>query len=622
MAEQTSTTHEPAVAESLRAVAEARQKELLTTEAERNIGRWLTDPVYEEYRKELIEIIREGKFKELNDAFWTVIPFGTGGRRGRMYPVGTNTMNDRTVGESAQGLADYLRKVHGPDAKLSCVIAYDTRYNSDRFARLTASVLAGNGIQALIFDDPRSTPQLSFTVRHRKASAGVVISASHNPPSDNGFKCFWSTGGQVLPPHDEGIIECVKAVREIKRIEFGQGLREGIIRWLGPEADEPYVQAVAAISLSDKRDLRVVYSPLHGVGQSNIEAVLRHCGFTVELVDYQALHYPDFFWVPNRTPNPEWPPAMLAATNQAKDTGADLAIASDPDADRIGAAAYDPLTGKWRYITGNQIGALLTDYVVRRRKERGDLPEGAFVVKTLVTTDLIAKIAESAGVRVVGDLPVGFKWIGQAIDQYGPDKFVFAAEESHGYLCGTYARDKDGAAGALLLAELTAELKAAGSGLWQRLRELYRQHGYFVEQTKPRLMPGESGAKQIQALMERLRTDPPRELAGLRVLWLHDYKPLESRPVAASGEPRPLSGMSCDQVVLELDRPGWRVVGRPSGTEPKIKFYYLGYEPPQRCGTDAELQRVAEEAEQLVNRLAEDVERFVAETVGTQPEQG
>jgi len=610
------TTPASALLDSL---AAARALQTIAESTARNVRQWLTDPAFADYRAQVAEHIEQGKFKELDDAFWAILPFGTGGRRGRMYPIGTYVMNERTVGESAQGLAAYLRSELGEHAPLSCAIAYDTRIRSEEFARLCASVLAGNGVRVVIFGGHRSTPQLSFAVRQRRTSAGIVISASHNPPSDNGFKCSWSSGGQVLPPHDAGIIRCVEAVREIRSLDFDEGVREGLITVAGPEDDDAYIRSVIAESLSTQRAIRIVYSPLHGVGMTSVFRSLQQAGFRdVHVVESQAIPDGNFPNVANQAPNPENPAALRESIELARKIAADIVLASDPDADRIAAAVPDSRTGDWVPLNGNQVAGLLTNFVVKKRLAASHgsptcgqptQSTGKFVVKTLVTTDFISRIAEAHGVRCVGDLPVGFKWIADAIDRNGPDGFLFGAEESLGYLAGNYARDKDAAVAALLFAELAAELKASGKSMLEHLDELYCRHGYHLERAVSKNRPGREGSAEISRIMEAFRTAPHAEMAGLRVVRVHDFVTGEIRRLDSAAV-TPIACQPQQQVMYEFDQPGWRLVARPSGTEPKIKFYLFGVVPPERLTSSSALAAAKEATATTMSRLVADLEAF------------
>lgn len=592
-------------------LADAEAAGKISSAAAERVRLWLTDTAYLPQRHIVVEHIEQGRFAELDNAFWTVLQFGTGGRRGRVYPIGTNTINARTIGESAQGVANYLRSVYGTAARLSGVVAHDTRVSSREFAEITASVLAGNGFQVYFFPEHRSTPQLSFAVRHLNCTTGVMISASHNPPSDNGFKCYWSNGGQVLPPHDDAIIEYVKAVREVRSILFSDSLRNGRIALLRDDHDLAYIDAVAAQARGTARRLRVVFTPLHGVGLTNVARVLERAGFgDLHTVASQATPDGRFPNVDRNTPNPEQPATLRQAIDLAKQVDAQLVLASDPDADRIGGAAVRA-PGEWAPFTGNQIAALLTSYVCRKQSHPAS---GRYVVKTLVTTELVRRIAESNGVATKTDLPVGFKWIAEEMDARGTDGFLLGTEESHGYLTGGYARDKDGAVAALLLAELAAELHVAGRTLWDHLDELYVRHGYHVESQVNRTLEGREGALQINRLMASLRNSPPRELGGMRTTVLRDYAARQLRRLDDSTV-APFFGPQCEMLAVDLEQSGWFVVARPSGTEPKVKFYLFGYADPTRCQTAAELAKLKESSAILISRITHDLDRFIAQVV-------
>ena len=558
----------------------------LTASAAENIRTWLNEPWYGEYADQVAAHLAAMKFKELDDAFWTVIPFGTGGRRGRMYPVGSNAINDRTIGESAQGLADYVAKVVPDGLPLSCAIAYDTRHRSPEFARLCAEIMAAAGFKVWFLNGHRSTPELSFAVRHKRCSCGIMVTASHNPPSDNAVKVYWSTGGQLLPPHDAKVIERVAQVRSIARMPFDTAVAEGKIVLCQDEVDKAYVAAASAEALGGPRDLKIVYSPLHGVGRTAVEPVLAAAGFKdVEVFGPHAEPSGDFPNVPGHVSNPENPRVFDAIIERAKAAGADLIMATDPDCDRLGCAA--PVSAKsgpagpWATMTGNQIGALLADYVLDARRSSGSLSPEHYVVKTLVTTEMIRRIATSYGVTTFGNLHVGFKWIAGEIDVRGPEKFVFGAEESHGYLVGQYARDKDGAVAALLLAELAAKLKSQGRTLHEKLDDLFWQFGCHAENTVSITMEGSEGMGRMRRLMAGVREKPPEELAGVKVAAAYDYESLRVvRPGAEGTEP--FDAPTGDMVILHLAAEGNYVAVRPSGTEPKVKLYMFTYEPAEQ----------------------------------------
>ena len=572
-----------------------------------NIRSWLTEPRYAEYASQVAEHVAQGKWQQLDNAFWTVIPFGTGGRRGRMYPFGSNAINERTIGESAQGLADYV-KTHAKGDSLACAIAYDTRHRSDEFARLCSEVMVAAGFQVYFLQGFRSTPELSFTVRFKHCDCGIMVTASHNPPSDNAVKAYWSTGGQLLPPHDQGVIERVMSVETIERVAFNEALADGRIVICQDEVDPAFIDAVMLQSSPGPRDLQVIYSPLHGVGATAVCPVLERAGFkNVEVFGPHAEPNGDFPNVPNNVSNPENPEVFESIVAHARQVGADLAVASDPDCDRIGCSA--PLTysenASWEILTGNQIGALLADYVLEVRQQQGRVSPKNFIVSTLVTTQLIRRICESYGIRYFGDNLVGFKWIAGVIDDQGADDFLYGTEESYGYMAGQHVRDKDGAVAALLLCELAAKLKADGQTLHEKLDALFWQHGLHCERTVAIQMPGSEGMTRMNQLMQQFRTQPPWELAGSGVKQLRDY--LQKEILLPDGEKRPLSGPRGDLVILDLDIEGNYVAVRPSGTEPKIKLYMFAYEPPEQL---ANLNTARQSLAERLDRLETDMRKF------------
>ena len=587
----------------------------LTSSAAGNIKIWLTEPRYAEYAPQVIEHIESDRWRELDDVFWTIIPFGTGGRRGRMYPIGSNAINDRTIGESAQGLANYVKAVAGvsdsrqaANANLACAIAYDTRHRSVEFSKLCAEVMVAAGFKVYYLKGVRSTPELSFTVREKKCSCGIMVTASHNPPSDNAVKAYWSTGGQLLPPHDQGVINEVMSVETIQRANFDEALAAGKIEYCQDEIDPKFVAAVLKQSIPGPRDLRVVYSPLHGVGATCVCPVLEKAGFKdVEVFALHAKPDGDFPNVPGNVSNPENPHVFDSIVAHAKHSGGELALATDPDCDRIGCSA--PLTTKgdsaWHTLTGNQIGALLADHILEYRQRQGQLSPDNFIVITLVTTQLTRRIADSYGVKTFGDLLVGFKWIAGVIDEQGPDKFIYGTEESHGYMAGTHTRDKDGAVASLLLCELAAKLKAAGQTLHEKLDSLFWQHGLHVERTVSVQMPGSEGMERMKEVMGQFRTEPPQSLAGIKVKQMRDYENREI--VLPDGSKQPLDGPQGDLVILDLAAEGNYVAIRPSGTEPKIKLYMFTYEPPEQL---ANLERAKDMLNERLDAMEADMRKF------------
>jgi len=571
----------------LRQIDQAAKQGKISEEARSHLRRWAEGQEYGEYHAVIGELVRSGLWQELSDAFGGLIPFGTGGRRGPMG-VGPNRINDRTIGESAQGLASHLlgslhgRTSEGPPA---VVIAHDTRNGSRRFAQQAASVLAGNGVRALVFEGARSTPELSFAVRKLEADAGVVISASHNPPSDNGFKAYWTDGGQVVPPNDEAIIEEVGRVKELRRMPEERARAAGLWRDVGPEVDAAYVDYVAGLCLSEAREIGAVFSPLHGTGTTSVWRCLLKAGFegvhpTVQQWEADG----EFRGVPGGIANPEVPAALEASQALAREVGADLVLASDPDADRLGAAVL--ARGEWTFLTGNQIGILLLDHVLERLKERRSVPEGGIVYKTLVTSDLIDRICAAHGVRVRGDLLVGFKYIAEAIEQLpDPRLFVFGTEESHGYLRGPEVRDKDASQAAVLLCERAALARAGGRTLLDDLDVIYGRYGVFREVTKGMTFAagkgGGRGIDTMRRLMDSLRSAPPRQLGPEKVFTVADRAEGTVRDAQSGRVVGEVGGTRGNVLVFTLSEDGSdRVSIRPSGTEPKIKLYVQVHSEP------------------------------------------
>ena len=603
----TDTTSTFDLQRALDCVSAGEEQEKLSAGAVHNIRAWLSEPRYAEYAPQVAEHLAEGKWQQLDDAFWTVIPFGTGGRRGRMYPVGSNAINDRTIGESAQGLADYVKEQLGEN-DLSCAIAYDTRHNSRRFAELCSSVMVAAGFKVYLLDDYRSTPELSFLVRHKNCSCGIMVTASHNPPSDNAVKVYWSTGGQVLPPHDKAIIERVMQVQTIRRAPFDEAVKKGNVVLCKEDVDREYIAQVVKQGFPGPRDVKIIYSPLHGVGTASVAAALADDGFAdVEVFEPHAEPSGDFPNVPGNVSNPENTAVFDAIIKRAKQISGDLILATDPDCDRMGCAA--PLTtnptGDWGTFTGNQLGALLADYVLEQRRKTGALSPDHYLVKTLVTTEMIRRIGDSYGVKTHGNLHVGFKYIAGVMDQAGPEHFVFGTEESHGFLVGDYVRDKDGAVACMLLAELAAAVKAAGQSLHEKLDALYWQHGYHAERLVNVQMEGSEGMTQMQSLMTRFRDDPPPSLGNIPLAAIRDYEALVVK--AAGGEQQALDAPRGNMVMIDLAEEGTYIAVRPSGTEPKVKFYMFTFTPAELL---ADLDQARQEAAERLDAIEADLRKF------------
>lgn len=542
---------------------------------------WL-DGGYDEQTKAAVRKMMENDPKELTESFYQTLEFGTGGLRGIMG-AGTNRMNVYTVGMATQGLANYLKKSF-PGQEIKVAVAHDCRNNSDLFAKTTADVFAANGFMVYLFDALRPTPELSFAIRHLHCMSGVVITASHNPKEYNGYKAYWNDGAQVIAPHDTNIIDEVNSISDISQVQFSGG--DGKIVPIGEEVDKAYLDMVASLSLSPEavkaeKDMGIVYTPIHGTGVKLVPAALKRYGFeNVIHVPEQDVNDGNFPTVVS--PNPEEPSALKLALAKADETGADLVIATDPDADRIGIAVRQSAEegGGMLLLNGNQTGTLLTYYLLERWKELGRLhpSEGReFVVKTIVTTELIARIAASFGVECY-DVLTGFKFIAAVIrENEGKKQFIGGGEESYGYLIGDAVRDKDAVASASLVAECAAWAKYTGKGsLLDLLKEIYVQYGFFKEGLVSVVRKGKEGQQEIRQMMVDFRTNPPVSLAGSRVVEVRDY---QGQYKIVNGVREVMGHLPKSDVLQFVTEDSTIVSVRPSGTEPKIKFYFGVREP-------------------------------------------
>ena len=596
----------------------------ISAAAFRAVSQWLVEPEFADFVPEIQSLIEDGNIDELEDAFRTHIEFGTGGIRGKMGP-GPNRINLRTIGEAAQGLAQYILKSDIENARdKGVVIAHDTRNNSDVFARETASIIAGNGIVARLFDGPRATPHLSFALRQTGAVAGVVISASHNPPSDNGFKAYWIDGGQVVPPHDKNIIAEVGAVKRLDRIDYADGVGRGLIEVLDAKLDAQYVKSLANLSLCDAREISVVYTPLHGVGATSVVPALEKLGYAhLRVVEAQDVPDGNFPTVAGGVANPEDPGVLSLAVEDARQVRADVVLASDPDADRLGCALPDPQRG-WDALpealalNGNQIGAILCYYILTSLKEQGKLPDRGVVCKTIVTTDLISLIAMRFGLTPVDNLLVGFKYIGDVINNLSDDEtFVFGTEESHGYLFTDFVRDKDAAVAAVLFAECAAKLKRQGRTLRDYLDDIYRAFGYFCEVQRSTYREGARGNEEIAQIMNGLRQNPPAEIGGCKVVEVIDRQTNTVHNVQ-TGTSRIIQGSTGNVLAFTLSEAGHtRVTARPSGTEPKIKYYVSSSSADRADLTGEDMEQTRENvdqfAQEIVNGMLDSAEQALKE---------
>ena len=599
----------------------------ITPGTAKNVLSWLQGPAGNSdtaAREIVLGHLEAGSVKELEPYFWEVIPFGTGGRRGPMAPFGTATLNARTVAESADGLARYLKALT-PDSEHSVVVAYDTRHRSAEFAQIAARTLAGRGVRVALFEAPRATPELSFAVRQLKCSAGLMISASHNPPSDNGVKVYWSNGGQVLPPHDKGIIDAVGQTTEIPMADFDTALQDGTIRTLEQEMDVAYLDAVIKAARlannqpavrSAAKELRILYSPLHGVGETSVALSLSRGGFQgLEIYEPQRVQDGSFPNVPEHLPNPERPDVFQPLLSRAHELSADLVLATDPDADRLGCLLPDR-TGNFQYISGNRLAVLLADFILQRRQQNAKKSPEDYLVQTLVTTPLVAALGRAHGVRVIDQLLVGFKYIGETVEREGPEHFLFGCEESHGYLAGDYCRDKDAAIAALLLAEATAVARAEGRLLWDRLDAIFVEQGYYAERQLSVTRPGAAGQAEIQKLMNAFREHPPRQFGSIEWQVLQDYQQQVEYQLQTSATER-MKGPRGAMLILEgtSGETKLSLAGRPSGTEPKMKFYLFANTPVSDPG---QLPAVREQTELRLDELVSSLHHWI-EAVCQQP---
>ena len=539
---------------------------------------WIANPYFDEATKEELKSIAEDE-NEIKERFYMDLEFGTAGLRG-IIGAGTNRMNIYVVRRATQGLANYIAKV---DKKSQGVaIAYDSRHMSPEFAQEAALCLAANGIKAYIFETLRPTPELSFAVRHLGCVAGINVTASHNPPEYNGYTVYWEDGAQITPPHDSGIMGEVKAISDwntVKTMDKAEAEKAGLFEVIGKEVDDAYMaelkkQVIHMDAIqAEGKNLKIVYTPLHGTGNIPARRILKELGFeNVYVVKEQELPDGDFPTV--SYPNPEAAEAFELGLKLAKEVDADLVLATDPDADRLGVRVKDK-NGEYHDLTGNMSGCLLANYEISQRKAvNGSLPEDGALIKTIVTTNLADAIAKGYGVKLI-EVLTGFKFIGQQIlgfEKSGKGSYLFGFEESYGCLIGTYARDKDAIVATMALCEAAAYYKTQGKTLWDAMIEMYEQFGYYKDDIKAVTMKGIEGLQKIQDIMNSLRQNPPAEFAGHKVVAVRDYK-ADTIKNLETGEVTPTGLPNSNVLYYELTNDAWVCV-RPSGTEPKVKFYY------------------------------------------------
>lgn len=525
---------------------------------------WTTEPYNLRTQKEAQQLIEKGG-DELMDAFYKDLDFGTGGLRGIMG-VGTNRINRYTLGMATQGLCNYLKEQF-PNEKISVAIAHDSRNNSKEFSRQVAEVFAANEISVYLFSDLRPTPELSFAIRHLGCKSGVVITASHNPPEYNGYKVYWNDGGQLVPPHDKGVIAEVRKVRP-EDVKFSTD--SDLIHSVDKEIDEAYLDEIKKQSFGDdgKDQLKVVFTSIHGTSITAMPQAMAHCGFTdFHIVDEQST--PDGNFPTVKSPNPEEAEALKMAVEKAQKIGGDIVIGTDPDADRVGLAVRD-LNDELVLINGNQAASVLIYYLLERWKENGKLTGNEFIAKTIVTTELIDKIAEHYKVDCPNCL-TGFKWIADLIKNNPEKKFIGGGEESYGYMIGDFVRDKDAIASGVMLAEAAAWAKSRGSSFYKLLIEVYQKFGFYLEDLVSMTKKGKSGAEEIVQMMVDFRANTPQEIGGERIVKVMDYDSRISKDLITGTEEA--IDLPKSNVVQFVTDKGTKITARPSGTEPKIKFY-------------------------------------------------
>lgn len=573
-------------------------------DAKKRYMQWLEDPYFdEETKKELREIADDGK--EIEERFYRDLEFGTGGLRG-IIGAGTNRMNIYTVRKATQGLANFIKKEKAQEKGVA--IAYDSRNMSPEFAEEAALCLAANGIKAYIFPSLRPTPMLSFALRELGCTAGIVVTASHNPPEYNGYKVYWEDGAQITYPKDEQIIGEVNAVTDyasVKTTEREAAEKAGLYQIIGSEIDDKYIEALKALVIhpeiirEEARNLKIVYTPLHGTGNIPVRRILKELGFEkVYVVKEQEL--PDGNFPTVDYPNPEDKNAFRLALKLAKEVDADIVLATDPDADRLGVYAKDTKTGAYMSFTGNMSGMLILEYILSQRKALGTLPENGAVVTTIVSGKMSKEITKDYGMTLIETL-TGFKYIGEQIkffEQNGDHEYVFGYEESYGCLVGTHARDKDAVVAVMALCEVAAYCRHQGITLCDQMETLFKKYGYYREGLCTVTLKGQEGAKKIQSMMEQIRTNVPDTVGGLKVLKFRDYRENTVKD-CVTGEQTETGLPKSNVLYFELENDAWCCI-RPSGTEPKIKFY-IGV----KGTSDMDAQKKLDELTKAVEALAE-----------------
>ena len=574
----------------------------LSPAVQQRIDTWLTPAYDAATQAEIKQLVDSHQDDALNDAFYRSLEFGTGGLRGLMG-AGSNRMNRYTLGMATQGLCNYLKQSF-PNQPISAAIAHDSRNNSRQFAELVAGIFSANGITAYLFDDLRPTPELSFAIRHLGCQSGCVITASHNPKEYNGFKVYWNDGAQVVSPHDTNIITEVNRIHDVSEVKFDGN--PDLIHIIGKEIDDAYLAEVKKLSIDPaaiqaQPDLGIVYTPLHGSGIKLVPPALAEFGFTnVSVVPAQA--QPDGNFPTVQSPNPEEKSAMQLALDQAKAQNADLVLATDPDSDRVGVGVKNN-QGEWVLLNGNQTAALLTHYILSARARTGKHQPNDFIVYTIVTSEILGEIAHHYGVTYYRTL-TGFKYIAGLIRELmGEQQYICGGEESYGFLIGDFVRDKDAVSACALVAEMAAVAKGQGRTLYEEMQQLYAQFGLYVEDLISLTKKGQRGTEEIQEMMANLRQNPPKSLAGSPVVEIRDYQTGQMHDLQ-TGAATP-TGVESSNVLQFLTAAGDKVSARPSGTEPKIKFYFSVKEP---LASIADYEPTHQKAEAKIKQIIDEMQ--------------
>ena len=544
---------------------------------------WLSDTFDTETQKEIQQLISSNS-NDLTDRFYKDLEFGTGGMRG-MMGAGTNRINKYTLGKATQGLSNYLKESY-PNEEIKVAIAYDCRHNSDAFSRLVAEVLSANDIKVVVFEDLRPTPELSFAVNELNCHAGIVLTASHNPPEYNGYKVYWTDGGQIVPPQDKSIIDEVNSL-DFSDINFNA--KPALISEIGAEVDEAFWKASiknGTFDVQGRDDLKIVFTSLHGTSVKLIPEVLKRAGYP-QVHSIKEQEEPDGNFPTVKSPNPEEPEALEMAINLAEKIGADIVLGTDPDSDRIGIAVRDT-SGKIKLLNGNQAMVVMTDFLIKQWKQQGRLNGKQFVGSTIVSTTMVNDIATSYGVETKIGL-TGFKWIAKMIIDFPDQDFIGGGEESFGYMVGDFVRDKDAVTSALLACEIAAAAKAGGSSFYETLLELYTKHSFYKERLVSFTKKGMDGAEQIKQIMIDLRKNPLTHIDGSKVTFVNDYEASTEKNMI-TGEEK-IMELPKSNVLIYHTEDGTKVAARPSGTEPKIKFYFSVQSPLDTVGNAIEKEQ-------------------------------